>query len=123
MIARIALTAGMLVFYTLGINVYLYELFKVDFHHEYVLITYHILSLIMFLFIIFDIKAAFVNNWHKQLNWACILTVATNSLMIIFTHLTVLKNPIPLFYFFNGTVCFITGILMYCGWKYKTFKD
>lgn len=111
MIIRQALTIGILIVYLVLFNYYIYELTLPDMPIECKKLFYNYITLGMVVFTFADIKAGFVSYLHEQFNNICILSVVINFILIILTHHTILQNPIPMFFAFNGSVFAVTVMI------------
>lgn len=118
---RIYITVIMLCLYVGLFNLYIYDLTRINIQTSK--LFYNYLTLGMVVFIVADWKAGFVSRWHEQLNFICILCLMVNYVLIILTHHTVLKKPIPMFITFNGTVLAVTILILINCIKHGYFKD
>lgn len=98
-------------FYVGLFNFYIYELTRTWFTPEGKRLFYNYLTMGMVGFTFADIKAGFVSYLHEQFNNICILSVVINFILIILTHHTILQNPIPMFFAFNGSVFAVTVMI------------
>lgn len=119
--ARIALTILALCLYVILFNVYIYDLTRIDIRSSK--LFYNYLTLFMFIFIISDWKSGFVNDFHKQFNFICILSLIVNYIIIILTHHKIILSPLPEFFAFNGGVLAVTLIIVERGVRHGIFKD
>lgn len=110
----------MLILYVGLFNLYIYDLTRIEISISKMF--YSGLTGLTLLFFIADLKAGFVNGYHKQFNLLLFLCVIINNGIIFCTH-GGLPKPKIMFYAFNLSVFAITLTIFVCGWKYKTFRD
>jgi cytochrome c biogenesis factor len=106
---RLALTVIVVIIYVGLFNLYIYDLTKIDIRASK--LFYNYLTLSALIFFLLDIKSGFVSFIHKQFNLILILCVIINYVIIILTHHTILQNPKPMFWAFNGSVFAVTLII------------
>lgn len=120
---RVAITIIVLILYVGLFNLYIYDLTRVDIKTSK--LFYNYLTFGGLLFFLLDIKAGFVNEYHKQFNLLLVLCILINYIIIILVHSEVLssKNTWPIFYSFDLSVFAITLTIFICEIRYKTFND
>lgn len=117
---RIGITISVLILYVGLFNLYLYELTRINIGTSK--IFYNCLTFFAVSFFVVDLKAGFINSYHKQFNLLIILCVLVNYILIIFTHTQWIKSTDSLFYSFNSSVFAITLTIFFCEIKYRTFR-
>jgi hypothetical protein len=108
--ARLLITTLALCLYVFLFNIYIYDLTRIDIKSSK--LFYNYLTAGMTLFYLTDWKVGFVNKYHEQVNFICILCVLVNYVLIILTHHTVITSPISMFYAFNGGVFAVTVLIV-----------
>lgn len=119
--ARIAVTIIALIVYVGLFNLYIYDLHRIDIKHSK--LFYNYLTAGALAFALSDLKAGFVNGYHRQFNLLIFLSILVNYILIILVHSEVIGGVYPLFYCFNVPVFAITLTIFICELKYKTFRD
>lgn len=119
---RTAVTVVALILYVLSFNFYLYELTHILTHRKATLL-YNSITLSMLLFFILDLKLGFVSHLHEQLNLLCFLSVIANILLIICTHLFLIREPLALFFIFNGSIFATTLMVAISMYRHGFFKN
>lgn len=108
--ARVLITAVALCLYVGLFNLYIYDLTRIDITSSK--LFYNYLTAGMTLFYLTDWKVGFVNKYHEQINFICILCVLVNYILIILTHHTIITRPIDMFFAFNGGVFVVTILIV-----------
>lgn len=119
--ARVVITVVMLILYVGLFNIYIYDLHRIDIKQSKLFYNYLTLGAISFF--VADLKAGFVNEYHKQFNLLLILSVIVNYVLIICVHSRLIQGVYPMFYTFDFTVFAITLTIFICEINYKTFRD
>lgn len=119
--ARVAIIIIALILYVGLFNLYIYDLHRIDIKHSKLFYNYLTFSAISFFLI--DLKAGFVNEYHKQFNLLLILCVLINYILIICVHQEIIQGTYPMFYCFDFSVFAITLVIFICEMRYKTFRD
>lgn len=119
---RVAITIIMLILYVGLFNLYLFELTRINIRMSK--IFYNCLTWGALSFFILDLRAGFVNSYHKQFNLLLFLCVLINGFIITMTHLKWIKGGTDImFYSFDFSILAITLTIFICEIKYKTFHD
>lgn len=117
---RIAITMIALFTYDIAFNFYIYELLHISPNHAAIL--YNIITLSMLVFSVTDWKLGFVNDFHKQFNFICFLSLMVNYVLILLTRSKIIISPIPMFLIFNSGVFAVTAMIMISGIRHKIFE-
>lgn len=121
--ARIAITIIAVILYVGLFNIYWYELTRINIRMSKMF--YYALTSFSLTFFIADLKAGFVNSYHKQFNLLLFFCILINTYLIFATHAHWIpdERTNAMYYAFNLSVFFITLTIFICELKYKTFRD
>lgn len=120
---RIGITILAICIYVALFNVYIFQILNWSPYAGkvfYTLLTSGAIS-----FALIDLKAGFVNTYHKQFNLLLFLCVLANYGLILAKLFELINpmNPQPMFYAFNGSVLFVTITIFFNELKYKVMGD
>lgn len=120
---RTLITLWAIILYTLGFELYIYELTHRFWDEHYVKLFYSYLTLGMTSFYLIDRRKNFSGFYHRQLNTICIWCVIVNYIIIIFNRHGVIGNAKGMFYWFNGGLLAVTIAVFINGIRTKLFND